>query len=89
MILRLLKGREMVLGFFEKKWDAIPPHSAPPQALLTSENQHRFSFSHGFTVFMKRHFEESSPHSLQPCGSLHNSSCIFVRNNVSFIINTH
>jgi hypothetical protein len=26
MILRLLKGRGMVLGLFEKKRDAIPPH---------------------------------------------------------------
>jgi hypothetical protein len=33
MILRLLKGRGMVLGLFEKKRDAIPPHPAPPQAL--------------------------------------------------------
>jgi hypothetical protein len=27
MILRLLKGRGMVLGLFEKKRDAIPPQS--------------------------------------------------------------
>jgi hypothetical protein len=33
MILRLLKGRGMVSGLFEKKRDAIPPHPAPPQAL--------------------------------------------------------
>jgi hypothetical protein len=26
MILQLLKGRGMVLGLFEKKQDAIPPH---------------------------------------------------------------
>jgi hypothetical protein len=26
MILRLLKGRGMVSGLFEKKQDAIPPH---------------------------------------------------------------
>jgi hypothetical protein len=32
MILRLLKGRGMVSGLFEKKRDAIPPHPAPPQA---------------------------------------------------------
>jgi hypothetical protein len=34
MILPLLKGRGMVSGLFEKKRDAIPPHPAPPQALL-------------------------------------------------------
>jgi hypothetical protein len=34
MILRLLKGRGMVSGLFEKKLDAIPPHPTPPQALL-------------------------------------------------------
>jgi hypothetical protein len=34
MILRLLKGRGMVSGLFEKKRDAIPPHPAPPQALV-------------------------------------------------------
>jgi hypothetical protein len=33
MILRLLKGRGMVSGLFEKKRDAIPPLPAPPQAL--------------------------------------------------------
>jgi hypothetical protein len=33
MILRLLKGRGVVSGLFEKKRDAIPPHPAPPQAL--------------------------------------------------------
>jgi hypothetical protein len=33
MILRLLQGREMVSGLFEKKRDAIPPHPTPPQAL--------------------------------------------------------
>jgi hypothetical protein len=33
MILRLLKGRGMVSGLFEKKRDAIPPHPVPPQAL--------------------------------------------------------
>jgi hypothetical protein len=33
MILRLLKGRGMVLGLFEKKQDAIPPHPAPSHAL--------------------------------------------------------
>jgi hypothetical protein len=33
MILRLLKGRGMVSGLFERKWDAISPHPAPPQAL--------------------------------------------------------
>jgi hypothetical protein len=33
MIFRLLKGRGMVSGLFEKKRDAIPPHPAPPQAL--------------------------------------------------------
>jgi hypothetical protein len=33
MILRVLKGRGMVSGLFEKKRDAIPPHPAPPQAL--------------------------------------------------------
>jgi hypothetical protein len=33
MILRLLKGRGMVSGLLEKKRDAIPPHSAPLQAL--------------------------------------------------------
>jgi hypothetical protein len=36
MILRLLKGRGMVSGLFEKKRDAIPPHPAPPQALVGS-----------------------------------------------------
>jgi hypothetical protein len=33
MILRLLKGRGMVSGLFEKKQDVILPHPAPPQAL--------------------------------------------------------
>jgi hypothetical protein len=33
IILRLLKGRGMVSGLFEKKRDAIPTHPAPPQAL--------------------------------------------------------
>jgi hypothetical protein len=33
MILRLLKGRGMVSGLFEKKRDAIPPHFALLQAL--------------------------------------------------------
>jgi hypothetical protein len=33
MILRLLKGRGMVSGLFEKKRDAIPPPPAPLQAL--------------------------------------------------------
>jgi hypothetical protein len=37
MILRLLKGRGMVSGLFEKKRDAIPPHPAPPQALYIAE----------------------------------------------------
>jgi hypothetical protein len=36
MILRLLEGRGMVSGLFEKKRDAIPPHPAAPQALLIS-----------------------------------------------------
>jgi hypothetical protein len=36
MILRLLKGRGMVSGLFEKKRDAIPPHLASPQALITT-----------------------------------------------------
>jgi hypothetical protein len=35
MISRLLKGKEMVSGLFEKKRDAIQPHPAPPQALVT------------------------------------------------------
>jgi hypothetical protein len=35
MILRLLKGRRMISGLFEKKRDAIPPHPAPLQALAT------------------------------------------------------
>jgi uncharacterized membrane protein len=34
MILRLLKGRGMVSGLFEKKQDAIPPRPTPPQALF-------------------------------------------------------
>jgi hypothetical protein len=34
MILRLLKGRGMVSGLFEKKWDDIRPHPAPPQTLV-------------------------------------------------------
>jgi hypothetical protein len=34
MILRLLKGKGMVLGLFEKKLGAILPHPAPPQALV-------------------------------------------------------
>jgi hypothetical protein len=38
MILRLLKGRGMVLGLFERKRDAIPPHPAPPQALVITRN---------------------------------------------------
>jgi hypothetical protein len=33
MILQLLKGRGMVSRLIEKKWDAIPPHPAPLQAL--------------------------------------------------------
>jgi hypothetical protein len=33
MILRLLKGRGMVSGLFEKERDAIPTHPAPLQAL--------------------------------------------------------
>jgi hypothetical protein len=36
MILRLLKGRGMVLGLFEKKRDAIPPHPTPLQALVVA-----------------------------------------------------
>jgi hypothetical protein len=35
MILRLLKGRGMISGLIEKKRDAIRPHLAQPQALLT------------------------------------------------------
>jgi hypothetical protein len=38
MILRLLKGIEMVSVFFEKKRDAIPPHPTPPQELLILNN---------------------------------------------------
>jgi hypothetical protein len=38
MILRLLKGRGMISGLFERKWDAIPPHPAPPKALSIKEN---------------------------------------------------
>jgi hypothetical protein len=34
MILRLLKGRGMVSGRFEKKRDAISPHPAPLQAQI-------------------------------------------------------
>jgi hypothetical protein len=34
MILRLLKGRGMVSGLFEKKRDVTPPHPATPQALV-------------------------------------------------------
>jgi hypothetical protein len=34
MVLRLLKGRGMVSGLFEKKRDAILPHPTPPQALV-------------------------------------------------------
>jgi hypothetical protein len=37
MILRLLKGRGMVSGLFEKKRDAISPHPAPPQALTITQ----------------------------------------------------
>jgi hypothetical protein len=37
MILRQLKGRGMVSGLFEKKRDAIPPHPAPPQALIIGQ----------------------------------------------------
>jgi hypothetical protein len=37
IILRLLKGRGMVSGLFEKKRDAIPPHPAPPQALASAD----------------------------------------------------
>jgi hypothetical protein len=33
MILRLLKGKGVVSGLFEKKRDGIPLHPAPPQAL--------------------------------------------------------
>jgi hypothetical protein len=29
-----VKSRGMVLELFEKKRDAIPPHSTPPQALM-------------------------------------------------------
>jgi hypothetical protein len=29
-----LKGKGVVSGFFEKKRDAIPPHPAPPEALV-------------------------------------------------------
>jgi hypothetical protein len=48
MILRLLKGRGMVSGLFEKKRDAIPPHPAPPQALVwTAQFTH---FYHGYDV---------------------------------------
>jgi hypothetical protein len=39
MILRLLQGRGMVSGLFEKKRDAIPPHPAPPQALCISATE--------------------------------------------------
>jgi hypothetical protein len=41
MILRLLKGRGMVSGLFEKKLDAIPPHPAPPKALILPINMIR------------------------------------------------
>jgi hypothetical protein len=34
MILRMLKGRGMVLGLIKKKWDAILPHPAQFQALV-------------------------------------------------------
>jgi hypothetical protein len=34
MILRLLKGRGIVSGLFEKKRDAMPPHPVSPQALV-------------------------------------------------------
>jgi hypothetical protein len=37
MILRLLKGRGMVSGLFEKKRGAISPHPALPQALEVGE----------------------------------------------------
>jgi hypothetical protein len=30
----LLRRHGMLLGHFERNWDAIPPHPAPPQALL-------------------------------------------------------
>jgi hypothetical protein len=40
MIWRLLKGRGMVSGLFEKKREAIPPHPAPPQSLLITEKNH-------------------------------------------------
>jgi hypothetical protein len=43
IILRLLKGRGMVSGLFEKKRDAIPPHPAPPQALGINSNVTVFS----------------------------------------------
>jgi hypothetical protein len=39
MILRLLKGRGMVLGLFEKKRDAISPHPVPPQALQMGHDE--------------------------------------------------
>jgi hypothetical protein len=44
MILRLLKGRGMVSGLFEKKRDAIPPHPAPPQALTVCKSYYIVPF---------------------------------------------
>jgi hypothetical protein len=45
----------MVSGLFEKKWDAIPPHPAPPPALfvyvMATVFHFLISFHYRFAVF--------------------------------------
>jgi hypothetical protein len=46
MILRLLKGRGLVLGIFEKKRDDILPHPTPPQTLLLWQKLYSHTHHH-------------------------------------------
>jgi hypothetical protein len=43
MVLRMLKGRGIVSGIFEKKQVATPPHQAPPKALPVT----LYTYGHG------------------------------------------